>query len=82
MQTLHALAKERLPAYARPLFVRLCSKLDMTETFKPRKEVLVNAGFDPRATSDPIYVEDRGADAYVRLDEAGYGRIQSGGALF
>jgi fatty-acyl-CoA synthase len=78
LPALHALATERLPGYARPLFVRLCRQIDVTETFKPKKQALMNDGYDPRATSDPIYVEDRATDAYVRLDEAIYAAIQRG----
>jgi fatty-acyl-CoA synthase len=78
LQALHSLARERLPSYARPVFIRLCRQIDVTETFKPKKQVLMSEGFDPRATSDPIYVEDRAADAYLRLDEAIYAAIQRG----
>jgi fatty-acyl-CoA synthase len=78
LAALHALATERLPGYARPLFIRLCRHIDLTETFKPKKQALMKDGFDPRATSDPIYVEDRATDAYLRLDEAIYAAIQRG----
>jgi fatty-acyl-CoA synthase len=78
----HSVAKERLPFYARPLFVRLCSAIDVTETFKPKKQALVSEGFNPQATSDPIYVEDRATDAYVPLNEAIYRRIASGELRF
>jgi len=71
-----------LPFYARPLFVRLCSAIDVTETFKPKKQALVSEGFNPQATSDPIYVEDRATDAYVPLNEAIYRRIASGELRF
>jgi hypothetical protein len=37
LRTLHSLAKARLPAYARPLFVRICAQIDMTETFQTPK---------------------------------------------
>jgi fatty-acyl-CoA synthase len=76
--TFHSVAKERLPPYARPLFVRLCGAIDVTETFKPKKQALVTEGFNPQATSDPIYVEDRATNAYVPLNEAIYRRIRSG----
>ena len=79
---LHSLAKARLPAYARPLFVRICGQIDMTETFKPKKQALASEGFDPRATSDRVYVDDRGADAYVPLDDTMYAMIQRGEVRF
>jgi fatty-acyl-CoA synthase len=75
---LRALARQRLPAYARPVFVRLCKGIAMTETFKPKKQALMSEGFDPQSTDDPIYVEDAAANAYVRLDQANYARIHSG----
>jgi fatty-acyl-CoA synthase len=78
LSTFRSLARERLPAYARPLFLRVCRTIDLTETFKPKKQALVSEGFDPRASDDPIYVEDAAADAYVRVDEAIYGQIQRG----
>jgi fatty-acyl-CoA synthase len=82
LPALHSLAKARLPAYARPLFVRICGQIDMTETFKPKKQALASEGFDPRATGDRVYVDDRGADAYVPLDDALYAMIQRGAVRF
>jgi fatty-acyl-CoA synthase len=80
--TFHSVAKERLPAYARPLFVRLCAAIETTETFKPKKQALMSEGFDPRATTDAIYVEDRAKDAYVPVTEAIYGKISRGELRF
>ncbi|HEX3181543.1 MAG TPA: hypothetical protein VHR44_09870 [Beijerinckiaceae bacterium] len=54
----------------------------MTETFKPRKQALASEGFDPRATYDPIYVDDRSADAYVLIDEGAFAKIQWGEVRF
>jgi fatty-acyl-CoA synthase len=82
LQTLRSHATKKLPAYARPLFVRLCRAIDMTETFKPKKQILMSEGFDPQVTTDPIYVEDRAGDAYIRLDVALYRRIQTGALRF
>ncbi len=56
---------ERLPAYARPLFVRLRSTLDRTSTFKANKQQLQQDGFDPATTDDPIHVD---AGGFVRVD--------------
>ena len=38
-----------LPAYACPVFIRICASLDATETFKQKKHELVREGFDPPA---------------------------------
>ena len=49
---------ERLPDYARPVFLRLRDDIDVTATFKQRKIDLVKEGFDPVASDDPIYFND------------------------
>jgi hypothetical protein len=41
-----------------PMFVRLCGELEATGTFRPKKQVLMQQGFDSRLVSDPVYVED------------------------
>jgi fatty-acyl-CoA synthase len=41
----------------------LSGELEATETFKPKKQVLMQQGFDPRLVSDPLYVEDTTRDA-------------------
>ena len=68
----------RLPAYARPLFLRVAEAIAVTSTFKHNKTDLQREGFNPAATGDPIYVDDAAAGAYVRLDIALYARIISG----
>jgi fatty-acyl-CoA synthase len=66
----------RLPAYARPLFLRIADSLAVTETFKQKKQALALDGFDPARIRDPLYA-DCGA-GYVLLDAALYARINSG----
>jgi fatty-acyl-CoA synthase len=68
----------RLPAYARPVFLRLLKTIDSTGTFKPRKLDLVQAGFDPARISDPLYFDDARAQAYVPLDAALFAAISAG----
>jgi fatty-acyl-CoA synthase len=70
---------ERLPEYARPVFVRLRREIDVTATFKQKKIDLVKEGFDPAVSADPIYFNDPAAHAFVRLDDALYQRIRAGG---
>jgi len=67
-----------LPDYARPLFLRIKSELDVTGTFKQKKVDLVRQGFDPSGTTDPIYFNDPASQAFVRVDAALYERLQSG----
>jgi fatty-acyl-CoA synthase len=69
---------ERLPGYARPVFVRVRRDLDVTDTFKHTKSVLVREGYDPIAIEDPIYFDDRERQAFVRLNKSIYDRIRSG----
>ena len=78
LTALRAHVAARLPAYARPAFLRLQAAIDSTDTFKHRKAPLVRDGFDPAAVADPLYVDDRGAAAYVPLDAALHGRIGDG----
>jgi fatty-acyl-CoA synthase len=67
-----------LPAYARPVFVRICAELETTATFKHKKDALVRAGCDPAGTTDAIYFNDPQRQAFVPMDVALYGRIQGG----
>ncbi len=67
-----------LPAYARPVFLRLRPDIETTDTFKQKKAPLAAQGFDPAVVADPLYVEDRTANAYIGLDGAVYGQILSG----
>jgi fatty-acyl-CoA synthase len=69
--------KRELPAYARPLFLRLTHEIETTGTFKHRKVDLVNDGFDPAKISDPLYFLD-GERGYVPLDAKLHERIGRG----
>jgi fatty-acyl-CoA synthase len=67
----------RLPAYALPVFVRICATLDITETFKQRKQDLIREGFDPRLIREALFFLD-GGSAYRLLDAVAYARIVDG----
>jgi len=69
---------ERLPAYARPVFLRIVPAIELTGTFKLRKQELALEGYDPRRVADALYVDDAARGAYVPLDEALYQRLCSG----
>jgi fatty-acyl-CoA synthase len=71
---------EKLPAYARPVFLRLLTTLDATGTFKPKKQSLVEEGFDPGRVTDPLYVDDPRAGRYVSLDSHVHAALHSGRA--
>jgi fatty-acyl-CoA synthase len=75
---LRAHLAKRLPDYARPLFLRIRTEMEMTGTFKHKKNELVQSGFDPSQTGDAIYFNDAARGAFVRLDDALYERIRTG----
>jgi fatty-acyl-CoA synthase len=68
----------QLPAYARPVFLRIKSDIDATSTFKQRKLDLVKEGFDPGPGDDPIYFLHPELQAYVPLDPVLRGQISEG----
>jgi fatty-acyl-CoA synthase len=68
----------RLPDYARPVFLRVLTSLEVTGTFKPRKQELLREGFDPSRVPDALYVADRDANAYVVLDAGRFEAILAG----
>lgn len=68
IEALPAHLAQRLPAYARPVFIRISRELDATETFKQKKGDLAREGFDPAAISDPLFMADPKTGAYVALD--------------
>jgi len=69
---------ERLPGYARPLFLRLTTGIAATSTFKHDKNELSREGFDITAVHDEIYFDDPERQAYVPLDAASHERINAG----
>jgi fatty-acyl-CoA synthase len=69
---------EQLPAYARPLFVRIVGAMNVTGTLKQRKIDLQRAGYDPSVSADPIYFRDDAQHRYVRLTAALADQIRDG----
>jgi fatty-acyl-CoA synthase len=69
---------ERLPDYARPVFVRIVRGIEITGTFKLRKQELAVQGYDRSKIEDALYIDDRQRQAYVALDEAAYARLLGG----
>ncbi|XP_072242156.1 long-chain fatty acid transport protein 2-like [Leuresthes tenuis] len=66
-----------LPAYARPRFVRIQPRLEMTGTFKMKKVKLVEEGFNPALIEDPLYFLDPEKKTYVPMTEEIYRAIAS-----
>jgi fatty-acyl-CoA synthase len=68
----------RLPAYARPVFLRFRNDIDVTGTFKYSRTELVRVGYDPVAAGDTIYFGNPEMQTFTRVDDELYVRIQAG----
>ncbi len=75
---LRAYLERELPAYARPLFIRIQPQLETTGTFKYRKIDLVRDGFNPTAVEHALYFDHPIEQAYVPLTPDLYRQIQDG----
>jgi citronellyl-CoA synthetase len=64
-----AYVNEHLPAYARPVFLRIQRELDTTGTFKMVKGQLRKEGYNLELVGDPIYVLKPRSDTYELLDK-------------
>jgi fatty-acyl-CoA synthase len=69
LETLRSHLVERIPDYARPRFLRISNRLEVTETFKQKKQMLVREGFDPNVIDDNLYLDHPERCSYVRLDQ-------------
>ena len=67
-----------LPAYARPVFLRILESIEITGTFKLRKQELLAQGYDPARVSDALLVEDPARQSYVPLDAALHASLVAG----
>jgi fatty-acyl-CoA synthase len=67
-----------LPAYARPVFLRLEPEMEITGTFKLRKVDLVTEGFNPQTIPNPLYILDPATQQYRPLDQKLYDAVVSG----
>jgi fatty-acyl-CoA synthase len=76
LYTLAAHLAQRLPAYARPLLLRLTADLAMTETFKQKKADLARQGYDPAVVSDPLFLAQ--PEGYRALDGALFEALVAG----
>lgn len=67
-----------LPAYAVPKFIRFKQEIEVTPTFKVKKAVLCQEGFESGPTEEPIFALLPGRNDYVPLDSNLYAEITSG----
>jgi hypothetical protein len=58
--------------------LRIVPALELTGTFKLRKQELALEGYDRTQVKDALYVDDRQQQAYVTLDEPLYERLLAG----
>jgi fatty-acyl-CoA synthase len=70
---------EALPAYARPVFLRIRKQVDVTGTFKYSKTELIRQAYDPEACDDSLYFDNLEAGRFVLLDAELFRRIHAGG---
>ncbi|MDE0450543.1 MAG: long-chain-acyl-CoA synthetase [Gammaproteobacteria bacterium] len=74
--------ERELPPYARPVFVRVQSEIEVTGTFKMVKGDLKQEGFDISSFDDPVYVMKPGSASYEALDANYLATIRDGAAGF
>lgn len=70
--------KTSLPAYSRPLFVRILPEPPITATFKLKKKELMEQGFNVSLHDDPMYFLDPKSGLFVPLTQKLYDDINQG----
>lgn len=61
--------RQKLPAYAVPVFIRIREEQEITGTFKYKKVDLKNDGFDPSKIQDPLYILLPNSDRYLPVTQ-------------
>ncbi|KAM9113486.1 long-chain fatty acid transport protein 5 isoform 2-T2 [Pangshura tecta] len=74
-EKLYTHAKDFLPNYAIPRFVRLQDALEVTGTFKQCKGQLVKEGFNPALIKDPLFFLDESEKRFVPMSPQIYSSI-------
>lgn len=80
LENFSALICDQLPAYARPVFLRILPSMDTTGTFKMLKGDLRKQGFDPAEVKDQLLVMKPGSERYEPLTPEFSGEILGGSA--
>ncbi len=78
VEGLYSTLVAQLPAYARPVFLRIVPSLDLTGTFKLRKNELAQQGYDPSQIQDSLFVNDSQRGEYVPIDRSRYESLLAG----
>ena len=69
--------RQKLPKYARPLFIRLIQELKLTGTYKLMKKDLQNEAYNVSKINDPIYFMGPKDTVYKKLDHDLFQQIQA-----
>ena len=77
MVKLAAEIRQKLPKYARPLFIRLIQELKLTGTYKLMKKDLQKEAYDVTNINDPIYFMGPQDKIYKKLDHDLFHKIQA-----
>ena len=78
-----AFVDEKLPAYARPVFVRIIKELETTGTFKLKKGELRDEAYHlEKVKDDAVYVREPKSECYTRLTNETYEKINNGSIIF
>ena len=80
LKALSAYVNKQLPAFSRPVFIRVQGDIEVTGTFKLLKGELRKQGYDPSQVDDKLYVMKPGSDRYQALTKAFYKSIKAGTA--
>jgi solute carrier family 27 fatty acid transporter 1/4 len=73
---------KKLPAYARPLFIRILQEVETTGTFKLKKVEYRKEGIDPGVVADQMFYLDGKDKCYKLLDKEVYEEIKLGKIRF
>ncbi|XP_055343812.1 long-chain fatty acid transport protein 4-like [Paramacrobiotus metropolitanus] len=82
LRTLSEQVTKRLPAYARPLFLRFLCELSTTGTFKIQKAALKDDSYNVTRTADPVYFWSNKSANYEKLHSEQYEEILRGRIRF
>lgn len=69
---------QALPDYARPVFLRMRSAMQITGTFKQKKIDFVRDGFNPDRIDDDLYMFDRASGQFKPLTHDVFVAVQAG----
>ncbi len=70
---------DNLPAYAIPVFLRICREIDRTGTFKLKKTLLQKEGYDvEKCESDLLFYWDATTKSYTPLTKTMQADIDEG----